>query len=567
MLGSRFTVQSVLGIGGFGITYAAWDQHLQRHVAIKEYFPSDVARDVTGNITTRDEGSFKSGLERFYNEGRMLAQLRHPGVVMVFDVLAENNTAYIVMEYLVGETLAERLHRDGPLDPATVLNFVAQVCSALTFLHNEVADARRPVILHLDISPSNIMVVHGETGERAVLIDMGAARTEVASASHEYSRIVKAGFSPPELYSSTQPRTAQTDVYSLAATSYQLLSGLMPTDSLDRAQGASLIAVTQYAPTTPVGFASAIASGLTLQREARPASASAFLTSITQVRPPVGTNPSLNSMPQTISIANPPIPQASTTLNGSGSSKRPKATLIAGLFGAVTLVLVGVVVALLSRSPSTANADASQGPAARPTETTATDGTSAAPDSAEPTETVPFDTGSVTAVSTTQVDDGLSESQIQPVSARSAFTRASVRRKCDGSLLTFSAGFLIDGDTQTGWGASDSNGAGAEITIDLGRSTRLTRIGLTPGFLRMASRSDQNCAVVNAFDFNRFIESVEYRFDDGTSVTKAFDRDPSMQYLDVNTTTRLVTMKILSTSRTVDNDTIISDINFFGSQG
>jgi serine/threonine protein kinase len=183
LIGGRFEVQTILGIGGFGITYAAWDHHLQRHVAVKEFLPSDVTRTGDGRLVTRNDDAFRTGLDRFFQEGRILAGLRHPGIVGVFDVLAESGTAYLVMEFLVGETFEQSLQRVGRYSAEEVQNVAAQLVAALAFLHNELGDPGRPPLLHLDVSPSNVILHQTENGVRPVLIDLGSARNTAATQS------------------------------------------------------------------------------------------------------------------------------------------------------------------------------------------------------------------------------------------------------------------------------------------------------------------------------------------------------------------------------------------------
>jgi hypothetical protein len=145
--------------------------------------------------------------------------------------------------------------------------------------------------------------------------------------------------------------------------------------------------------------------------------------------------------------------------------------------------------------------------------------------------------------------------------------RESVFLRCTNAYVDYFAGNLVDGDLNTGWGAGADDGTGQSITLDLGRSMQLTRIGLTPGYLKVGPRADQDCASVDAFGFNRFVTSVRYTFDDGTTLDQTFDRAAQMQWIDVpDQETSTVTITILGTDRPAgaDDDTILSDVQLEG---
>jgi hypothetical protein len=171
-------------------------------------------------------------------------------------------------------------------------------------------------------------------------------------------------------------------------------------------------------------------------------------------------------------------------------------------------------------------------------------------------------TSEVTTTTTTTAPPG----PIQVVGARASNTRPAVTSLRCGGSADYEAMNLVDGNDDTGWGASSTDGTGETITLDFGRTVQLTRIGLTPGYLKFGPRYDQGCASVSAFEFNRFVTAVEYRFDDGSAVTHHFEWQPTLQFQDVDVQTSTVTILILGTSRPAgaDDDTILSEAVFEG---
>ncbi len=158
--------------------------------------------------------------------------------------------------------------------------------------------------------------------------------------------------------------------------------------------------------------------------------------------------------------------------------------------------------------------------------------------------------------------------QLTPVSATATNERAPVPQLRCGGSNSFEAALLIDGIDDTGWGASSGDGTGESATVDFGQPVTLSHIGLSPGYLRVAPRSDQDCEPVLAFEFNRFVARVRYHFDDGSTIDQAFELEPEIQYTVVDVTTQTVRIEILATEATNDDDdTIISEAVFFGPEG
>lgn len=276
-LAERYLVGRVLGSGGFGVTYLAWDEVLGRKVAVKEYFPSSLSTRVSGQrditvFTGEKERIFRHGLQRFQEEAQLLTQLNgYDGIVSVYDVLEANGTAYIVMEYLEGITLREKLKRDGPMGEEELLSWVVPMLLSLKFVH-------QLGCIHRDISPDNIMCLSDGTVK---LLDFGAARYTVMEESQSLSVIVKQGFTPVEQYQSHGEQGPWTDLYAVGATMYDALTGVTPEESLERLANDTLRTPAQLGvPLTPA-VESAILSALNVRGEDRPQDIDAFLGILT----------------------------------------------------------------------------------------------------------------------------------------------------------------------------------------------------------------------------------------------------------------------------------------------
>ena len=227
---NRYTVGRVLGFGGFGVTYIGYDEVLQQRVAIKEYLPSEFSSRAPGQSRVmvfegEKREQFRDGLVKFIDEAKRLARFQNePGIVRIFDAFEENDTAYIVMEYLEGETLTSYMNHAGVLDEQTAVSILMPVMQSLEIVHAE-------GLLHRDIAPDNIfLTVDGQVK----LIDFGASRYATTSHSRSLTVIIKPGFSPEEQYRSRGDQGPYTDVYALAATLYKMITGVTPPDALER---------------------------------------------------------------------------------------------------------------------------------------------------------------------------------------------------------------------------------------------------------------------------------------------------------------------------------------------
>ena len=228
----KYKIVSFLGQGGFGITYLAENTMLDKKVAIKEFFPKDFCgRDNTSHLTLGTESNRETVEKlksRFLKEARNIAKLDHPGIVRVFDVFEENDTAYYVMEYIHGENLNEIVKQNGPLPEDKAIKYISEVGEALEYIHSK-------NMTHFDIKPANIII--RKKDDLPILIDFGLSKQydSKGDATSTMMQAVSHGYSPIELYNagSVSEFSPQTDVYSLAATLYFLLVGVIPPRALD----------------------------------------------------------------------------------------------------------------------------------------------------------------------------------------------------------------------------------------------------------------------------------------------------------------------------------------------
>jgi kinase domain protein len=278
ILHDRYEIKDILGAGGFGITYKAWDNTLQTEVCIKEYYPVGIAnRTVTASqvsvYTNADEASYKRGMQRFLREARGLAKLGSvKNIVNVHDYFEENNTAYMVMEYLKGKTLKCFVRENGGKVNEDVAIHVA--CSVLEALQHVHAVG----IIHRDISPDNIYICDNM---EVKLIDFGALKQEIAEVNKSTSIILKYGFAPPEQYTSnSREQGAWTDIYAVGATVYYILTGLIPQDSVMRMMEDVLVPLEEIIPSISKNFSDAIMKAMSLNIRDRFASAEDFLNEL-----------------------------------------------------------------------------------------------------------------------------------------------------------------------------------------------------------------------------------------------------------------------------------------------
>ncbi len=265
LLNGRYVTGKALGMGGFGITYLGYDTTLDIKVAIKEYLPSGLAvREADGYslslLSKSGEESYLEGAERFLDEARILAKLRHiPNIVTVQNYFRENNTAYFVMDYVEGVSLKEYLNqKGGRISFAEAQAFLLPIGEALFRVHGE-------GLLHRDISPDNIYIT--SSGESR-LLDFGAARFALGS-DKSISVILKKGFAPEEQYRTRGNQGPWTDVYALGATLYTCLTGTLPPDSIDRLHEDALLPPSALGVFLPAYAEQALLKALAVKAENR----------------------------------------------------------------------------------------------------------------------------------------------------------------------------------------------------------------------------------------------------------------------------------------------------------
>lgn len=244
-----YEIKEILGQGGFGITYLALDKNLDHEVAIKEYMPSDIAVRSDGNmvepVTTKNEERYRWGLRNFIEEARTIGQFRHPNIVKVRNVFEANNTAYMVMDYELGETLQDILTRRKILSEDDIKTVLYPIIDGIKTIHAH-------GFIHRDIKPANIFIrVDGEP----VLLDFGSARQAMGESRETITSIISKGYAPIEQYNAEQQESQGpwTDIYALGATLYRMISGIPPCDAINRSSAISITTRDTYVTAREIG--------------------------------------------------------------------------------------------------------------------------------------------------------------------------------------------------------------------------------------------------------------------------------------------------------------------------
>ena len=231
ILNGKYVVGDMLGQGGFGITYIGWDLVLENKVAIKEYFPSgQVGRSGTSGTlqwysTPQAENARNSGMEMFLKEARKMSRVREiPQVVHIRDLFQQNDTAYIVMDFVEGETLMARLKKTGPLNWNQARGIFLPTIRAMAQVHGE-------GLIHRDLSPDNLMLLPDGSVK---ILDLGAAKDLNVNSGASSMQVAKGGFSPLEQYTQRGGSGSWSDVYAMAATIYFSLTDVLPPPAMDR---------------------------------------------------------------------------------------------------------------------------------------------------------------------------------------------------------------------------------------------------------------------------------------------------------------------------------------------
>ncbi len=290
----EFEITALLGVGGFGMVYQAFDHSLLRFVAIKEYMPAALAGRADGQSlwvrSSSDEQSFQAGLASFVSEARLLAQFDHPSLVKVFRFWEANRTAYMVMPLYSGMTLKQaRMHMRTPPPEAWLRQLLWSVTSALRVLHEGQT-------LHRDVSPDNIFL---QDNGPPVLLDLGAARRALRERDGHYTAVLKVNYAPIEQYADAASALRQgpwSDLYSLGAVVHGCLCNDAPLPATLRAVRDRMVPFARVARTVrkqfgvaySPEFVQAISHCLALQPEDRPQSVDAFLQALQMTSAPPG---------------------------------------------------------------------------------------------------------------------------------------------------------------------------------------------------------------------------------------------------------------------------------------
>jgi formylglycine-generating enzyme required for sulfatase activity/tRNA A-37 threonylcarbamoyl transferase component Bud32 len=302
ILNNRYRIVKLLGKGGMGAVYKAWDLNMDRPRALKE------------NLDTSAEAQ-----RQFKREAQILGDLSHPSLPKVIDHFSlPGQGQYLVMDFVEGEDLDEMLRRlGGPLPVAQALDWIEQACAALEYLHTQ-----NPPVIHRDVKPANIKITPqvGFTEGKAMLVDFGIAKVFDPNLSTTVgAKAVTPGYSPMEQYGSGQHTGPATDVYAVGATLYTLLSGQAPPAAPDRNLGASLASLSSLNPAITPGVEAAVMKAMAMQPQNRFRSATAFATALRSA-------PTLSPSP--------PLPAAIPMPQASGASYRsgPAAPAMQGVY-------------------------------------------------------------------------------------------------------------------------------------------------------------------------------------------------------------------------------------------
>lgn len=321
----KYTLNAVLGYGGFSVTYRATHHYLQSTVVVKTLNP---------DLTSHPQ--FAKLEQQFWDEGRRLALCTHPNIVRVNDFFVEAGVAYLVMDYIPGQTLAEIVTPNHPLPEVLAIQYMRQIGAALEVVHQN-------GLLHRDVKPQNI-ILHQETGQ-AMLIDFGIAR-EFTGNTQTHTSLISEGYAPVEQYISQAKRTPATDVYGLAATLYTLLTAQVPVASILRDRQ-PMPAPRELQVQINAATNEAVMRGMAIEAEYRPATVTEWLALLPAQSPSISTAtaPSPGSQPSPTSSATLAI--APSPLQAPGSSQAPISPQVAA--GAAksrrsSLLLIGLII-------------------------------------------------------------------------------------------------------------------------------------------------------------------------------------------------------------------------------
>ena len=273
VVGGKYIVGRVLNYGGHTVSYLGMDAESSRKVIVKEYLPSDFStrsegeKDVT--IYSGDgQVQFEQGLTNFLNEANRIQHLQNaPGIARVYDCVAENETGYVISEYVEGKTLKEILDGGKKYTAEEAAAFTGKILQGLAGVH-------QMDIVHCDISPETIMVT--DRGD-IKLMDFGATRYVTTANSKSLSIILKRGYAPEEQYRSKGKRGPWTDVYAMGAVMYRMMTGIVPQESVERALSDDLKEPSKMGVAIQKNMENALMNALNVYQDERTPSAEAFL--------------------------------------------------------------------------------------------------------------------------------------------------------------------------------------------------------------------------------------------------------------------------------------------------
>ena len=357
ILNNRYIVGRVLGQGGFGITYLAYDTKLAAKVAVKEFMPNDIATrqgtTVSVAVESRSE-DFAYGAERFKEEARTLAKfMGQPNIAGVTDYFDENDTSYFVMDYIEGISFKTYIaNAGGKVSVEEALDVMIPVLRALTAVHGE-------GFIHRDVTPDNIYITKDGNVK---LLDFGSARYSIGDKSKSLDVILKVGYAPKEQYIRRGRQGPYTDVYSCAACLYAAITGYLPPESLERLDQDTLVPPSQAGAEIPEYLERAILKGLAVQPEDRFQTAAEFLDALENQRlvevPAAQDAGSRGGENQNQSALE-------GELAGKPARKRPLPLLVGGAAAAVILAVgIGYFAGGFGRPAGDAGADGAGGSAA-----------------------------------------------------------------------------------------------------------------------------------------------------------------------------------------------------------
>ena len=276
----KYTILEKIGEGGFGITYKAIQNGLNRTVCIKEYFPAGKCIRATHTqivfVQGMSEDLFEKYKQAFVKEAKMLATLHHPNIVEVIDVFDENNTSYMVMAFIEGKSLQSIVEARGRLPYPEVVNYIAQVTNAIGYIHDR-------HILHRDIKPDNIMIT---ADYKAILIDFGSAREFEQDKTQVHTSMLTHGYAPTEQYTANSRKGSYTDIYAIGASMYYVLTGQVPLEAAARLTE-QMATPKELAPDIPDEANRTILKAMQLKAENRHQTVQEFMDDLRNVKPSI----------------------------------------------------------------------------------------------------------------------------------------------------------------------------------------------------------------------------------------------------------------------------------------